>query len=124
MINVVYTRNRCPTSALTSMTPLEAWSGNAPCVTRLRIFGCLAFAKVPDCMRSKVDATGTTCVFVGYCEGPIAYRLICLETKKIIKSRDVEFLEPKSAFEHLEECPGGSKGLFAATSFRSGQKEY
>jgi hypothetical protein len=33
------------------------------------------------------------CVFFRYCEGTKAYRLMCVETKRIIKSRDVVFLE-------------------------------
>jgi len=33
------------------------------------------------------------CVFLGYYEGTKAYRLICVETKRIIKSRDVVFIE-------------------------------
>jgi hypothetical protein len=33
------------------------------------------------------------CVFLGYYEGTKAYRLTCVETKKIIKSRDVVFIE-------------------------------
>jgi len=32
------------------------------------------------------------CVFLGYCERTKAYRLMCVETKRIIKSQDV-FLE-------------------------------
>jgi hypothetical protein len=33
------------------------------------------------------------CVFLGYYEATKAYRLMCLETKRIIKSRDVIFIE-------------------------------
>jgi hypothetical protein len=33
------------------------------------------------------------CVFLGYYEGTKAYCLMCLKTKKIIKSRDVMFIE-------------------------------
>ncbi len=33
------------------------------------------------------------CVFLGYYEGTKAYRLMCVETNKIIKSRDVVFIE-------------------------------
>jgi hypothetical protein len=33
------------------------------------------------------------CVFLGYCEGTKTYRLMCRKTKRIIKSRDVVFLE-------------------------------
>jgi reverse transcriptase-like protein len=123
VVNAVYTRNRCPTNALSSMTPQQAWSGKKPCVSHMRTFGCIAYAKVPDCMRTKLDAKGTKCVFLGYCEGTKAYRLMCLDTKKIIKSRDVEFVEHKSACEHLEMCPSGSNGVFVDTSSISAKKE-
>jgi hypothetical protein len=33
------------------------------------------------------------CVFLGYYEGTKAYRLMCVKTKRIIKSRDVVFFE-------------------------------
>jgi hypothetical protein len=33
------------------------------------------------------------CVFLGYYEGTKAYRFMCIETKRIIKSQDVVFLE-------------------------------
>jgi hypothetical protein len=33
------------------------------------------------------------CVFIGYHEGTKTYRLMCVETKRIVKSRDVVFIE-------------------------------
>jgi transposase InsO family protein len=39
---VVYIKNRCPTQALDSKTPQEAWSGRKPDVSHLRVFGCKA----------------------------------------------------------------------------------
>ena len=45
------------------------------------------------------------CLFFRYCKGTKAYRLIWLETKKIIKSPDVMFFEDKM---HLEDCSSGS----------------
>jgi hypothetical protein len=33
------------------------------------------------------------CVFLGYYEGTKTYRLMCVKTKRIIKSRDVVFIE-------------------------------
>jgi hypothetical protein len=33
------------------------------------------------------------CVFLRYYEGTKAYRLMCVKTKKIIKSKDVVFIE-------------------------------
>ena len=85
-MTAAYTRNRCPTVAVASMTPKEAWSGKRPCLAHMQAFGCIAYAKVPDEKRTKMDSKATKCLFVGYCVGTRAYRLMCLETKKIIKS--------------------------------------
>lgn len=101
----VYTRNRCPSRALQGVTPEEAWSGKRPTISHMRVFGCVAYAKVPDERRTKLDAKAIKCVFLGYCEGTKAYRLICMATKKIIRSPHVEFMEDK---EPLKEGPSGS----------------
>jgi len=89
----VYIRNRCPTNALDSKTPQEAWSGRKPNVSHLRVFGCKAFAHVLDEKRTKLESKSMPCVFLGYYEGTKAYRLMCVETKRIIKNRDVMFIE-------------------------------
>ena len=84
MVNAVYTPNRCPTSAVANMTPEQGWSGRQPCVVHMRIFRCITFAQVPDTRRTKLDAKAEKYVFLGYCEGTKAYRLMSAETKKII----------------------------------------
>jgi hypothetical protein len=66
---------------------------------------------VPNARRTKLDAKGIKCLFVGYCEGSKAYRLMRVDTKAIIKCRDVTFLEDGGAdFEHLEVSPSGRSG--------------
>jgi hypothetical protein len=64
-----------------------------PDVSHLRVFGCKAFAHVPDEKRTKLESKSMPCVFLGYYEGTKAYRFMCVETKRIIKSRDVMFIE-------------------------------
>ncbi len=59
----------------------------------LRVFGCKAFAHVPDKKRTKLESKSMPCVFLRYYESTKAYRLMCVETKRIIKSRDVMFIE-------------------------------
>jgi predicted metal-binding protein len=103
--NAVYVRNWCPTKADEGMTPEEAWSERMPHVSHMRVFGCVAYAKVPDQRRTKFDAKGVKCLFLGYCEGTKGYLLFCLKTKKIIKSPDVVFFKDKT---FLEDCPSGS----------------
>ena len=93
--SAVYTRNWCPNNALIDITPMEAWSGKRPCICHKRVFGCITYAKVPDEERTKLDAKGIKCLFVGYCEGTKAYRLVCLESQKIIKSPNVVVFEDK-----------------------------
>ena len=97
VVNTVYTRNRCPTRALEHMTPEEAWSGWKPSVANMRVFGCLVYAVVLDGKRGKLDAKDTKCLFLEYCEGIEAYRLICLQTKKNIKYKDVIVLEDSTS---------------------------
>ncbi len=64
----VYIKNRCPTKALDSKTPQEAWSGKKPDVSHLRVFGCKAFAHVPDEKRTELESKSMPCVFLGYNE--------------------------------------------------------
>ncbi len=40
------------------------------------------------------------CLFLGYCEGTKAYRLMCVQSKKIIKRRDVEFMEDSTSVDN------------------------
>jgi hypothetical protein len=86
-------KNRCLTKAFDSKTLQEAWSGRKPEVSHLRIFGYKAYAHVPDEKRTKLESKSMPYVFLGYCEGTKAYCLMCVKTKRIIKSRDVVFTE-------------------------------
>jgi len=92
----VYLLNRCPTRSLQVVTPEEAWSGHKPSVTHLRVFGCVAYAKIPDARRSKLDDKSEKYIFVGYGDRRIGYKLYNLITKKVIMNRDVIFKEDKT----------------------------
>jgi hypothetical protein len=82
----------------------------------MRIFGCIAYAMVPGSMRGKLDAKGTRCIFLGYCEGTKACRLMSIDTQEIIKSGEVEFLEHKSGSGKWEIGPSRGSGVFVDTS--------
>ena len=71
----------------------EAWSGTKPNVTHLRTFGCIAYAHIPSELRKKLDDKSEKCIFTGYSETSKAYRIYNPITKKLILSRDVQFLE-------------------------------
>ena len=46
------------------MTPEEAWSGNKPDVSRLRIFGSRAFVHIPNMHCDKLAAKSLVCTFL------------------------------------------------------------
>ncbi|MCO5611254.1 hypothetical protein L7F22_065506 [Adiantum nelumboides] len=95
--------NRCPTCALKTITPYESWYDKKPSVSYLRVFGCLAYAHIPQQLRGKLDDKAVKCIFVGYSSGSKGYRLYNPATNKIFESRDVIFAEttaqPMVAFD-------------------------
>ena len=43
-----YILNRFPTKVFMNNVPKESWSGTKQVVTHMRVFGCVAYAHVPD----------------------------------------------------------------------------
>ena len=99
----VYIRNRSPTSCIKGATPFERWTRKLPNVENLRVFGCTAYAKIPDEKRKKLDAKSLKCVFVGYPEGKKGYKLYNPATRKMITSRDVIFAESEFEYRGVTE---------------------
>ena len=89
----VHILNKRLTLAVQNMTPEEAWSGQRPVVGHFRIFGCVAYAHIPNQRRTKLDDKGEKCIFLGVSNQSKAYKLYNPITKKIIVSRDVIFDE-------------------------------
>jgi len=93
-----YIRNRIPTSApYGNKTPLEAWSGRKPDVSNMKVFGCIAYAHVPDAQRQMLDQKAVKLRFVGYSVQSKGYRLLDENTSKVYTRRDVIFNVGKSA---------------------------
>ena len=61
-----YVLNICPTKSVMNRVPKEAWSGIKQFVTHMRVFGCVAYAHIPDQLRKKLDSKGEKCIFIGY----------------------------------------------------------
>lgn len=80
-----------PTRALTK-TPFELWESKIPDVNHIHVFGCTAYALIPEIKRKKLDAKATNLIFIGYEPGSKAYRLLDRSTKKIVVSRNIQFI--------------------------------
>ncbi|PRQ23286.1 putative RNA-directed DNA polymerase [Rosa chinensis] len=89
----VYILNRSPSRSIDGSTPYEVWSGHKPNIQHMRVFGCIAFAHVPDHIRKKLDDKADKCIFIGYSTVTKGYKLYNPKTKKVIVSRDVTFDE-------------------------------
>jgi len=92
----VHIHDRSPTAAVEDMTPEEAWSGSKPKVEYFRVFGCIAYAHIPDQKRRNLDDKSKKCVFLGVSEESKAWRLYDPVTKTVVISKDVVFDEDKS----------------------------
>ena len=56
----------------------------------------MAYTKIPDARRIKLDDKSEKCIFVGYGDRRMGYKLSNPITKKVIMSRDVIFEEDKT----------------------------
>jgi hypothetical protein len=92
VVTVVYILNRSPTKALNDRTSYEAWYWCKQTVSRLWVFGCLAFVKKLGHI-SKLDDRSTPGVFISYAEGSKAYRILDPGTQRVRTTRDVVFDE-------------------------------
>lgn len=88
--------NHAPTKSIKDKSPYEAWTSKKPDISHFCVFGCVAYADVPDDLRKKLDNKSENCIFVGYIEQSKAYRLYNPITEKFIISRDVKFQEDKA----------------------------
>ena len=89
----IHILNRSPTLTVQNMTQEEAWSGRKPVVDHFRIFGCIAYAHIPDEKRRNLDNKGEKCIFLGVSDKSKAYKLYNPKTMIIVISRDVVFDE-------------------------------
>ncbi|XP_058192064.1 uncharacterized protein LOC131309447 [Rhododendron vialii] len=92
---VVYLLNRCPTKSVRFKTLEEAWNSFKPSVSHLRVYGCIAYAKIPEARRTRLNDKGEKGIFLGYGNRIMGYKLYIPLTKKVFMSRDVIFEEEK-----------------------------
>jgi len=88
-----HVRNRLPSTSLQGDTPYSVWKGQKPNVDYMRVFGCVAYAQIPQRFRKKFDSKAKKLRFVGYSIHSKAYRLMDDSTGEVSVHRNVEFNE-------------------------------
>ena len=71
-----YIVNRTPTKVLRGVTPEEASSKIKPDVSHFRVFGCEAWAHIPNEKWKGLEPKSEKCIFVGYSQYLKGYRLL------------------------------------------------
>ena len=93
MATACYVINQSPSTSIDCKIPQEVWTGHPCDYSKLRVFGCEAYALVPKHQRTKLDPKSKRYIFVGYGDGTKGFRLWDPTTRKIIINRDVKFDE-------------------------------
>ncbi|KAG7543347.1 Reverse transcriptase RNA-dependent DNA polymerase [Arabidopsis thaliana x Arabidopsis arenosa] len=93
-----YLINRTPTKILQDSSPFEVLNKNKPSINHLRVFGCVCFVLIGE-QRNKLDPKSVKGMFIGYSITQKGYKCYIPETKKVLVSRDVKFVEGKGYYE-------------------------
>jgi hypothetical protein len=92
----VHVLNLTPCVPLQFDVPDRVWTGKDVSYDHLRVFGCKAFVHIPKDERSKLDVKTRQCIFLGYGLDEFGYRLYDPVEKKLVRSRDVVFMEDQT----------------------------
>ena len=100
---IEYIQNRVPHSSMKGKTHFEAYFGHKLDVSNLRVFGSIAWARIPLDKRRDFQPQNIECLFIGYPNESKGFKLLDINTKYIIIKRSVKFDEPLQEVELLKE---------------------
>ncbi|CAA0813497.1 Unknown protein [Striga hermonthica] len=93
VLTATFIINRLPSALLNWISLFEKVYGKAPDYTRLKPFGCLAYAAKVSPLRSKFEYRGHKCIFLGLGPGKKGYQLYDMDSGDCFLERDVVFFE-------------------------------
>lgn len=102
LLCVTHLINRMPLSSVGFHSPYERLKGIKPKLTHLKVFGCLCSISTLKTHRTKFHSIDTFCVFLGYPPDQKAYKVFCLDSGKIIITRDIIFHEHHLPFHYTK----------------------
>ena len=106
------------------MTPYQAWYGDKPDLSRLRVIGSKGEYLIPPKQRKKLtDSRTRSCILLGY-EGNTNYRIL-LGNGRIVGTPNAEFHEVLTApsTQTIEDVGARRDGLPEATAAAAGGSE-
>ena len=88
-----YIQSRVPHSSVKGKTPFEAYLEHKSDVSNLRVFGSIAWARIPLDKRRDLQLQSIECLFIGYPNESKGFKLLDIYTKQIIIEISVKFDE-------------------------------
>ncbi|CAA9998103.1 unnamed protein product, partial [Nesidiocoris tenuis] len=96
-------KNRSPSSPINGDTPFKLWNNRIPNVSYFRIFGSTVYFLDKTPQKNKFDPRSKRGTFIGYSDQTKGYRIWLPESKEVIVSRDVKFLNSFSEQNEFED---------------------
>jgi len=93
LYTMMHVINLTLTMILDSEVPNKIWFGKNVSYDHLLVFDCKAFVHIPRDERCKLDAKTRQGIFIGYGEDEFGYRFYDPVEKKLVRSRDVQFMK-------------------------------
>ena len=98
VLTACYLINRIPTRILQDQSPYQVLNKTKPSIEHIRVFGCLCFVLIPGEQRDKMAHRSTKAVFIGYSPHQKGYKCFVPETRRVLISRDVKFVESRGYY--------------------------
>lgn len=117
VVTTCYLINRTPTRVLNDISPYEVLTKDKPSIDHIRVFGCTCFVLIPGSQRNKLEAKSIKALFIGYSANQKGYKCYVPDTRRVMVSRDVKFMEHKGYYE--EKSWDNLKDLASAPSDRA-----
>ena len=105
MSTACYVANRIFLRAFLKRTSYELRFGRQPKVSHLRVFGCKCFV-LKEGNLDKFESRSSDGIFLGYSLHSRAYRVLIIETNRIVETCEVTFDETAPCTNTVFECAG------------------
>ena len=97
LMTTMYVINRSPSAPLDGNIPQRVWTVKDASYRHLSVFNCLAYMHIVKYQRGNLDPNTRPCIFLGCGDDELGYRLWNFIEKKVIRSRDMVFMEEKTS---------------------------